>query len=104
MNWKTTETKRLLRAMLALQTQDEAKRFLRDLMTKTEIEEFAKRLQAAEMLTEKQPYIAIEQKTGLSSATVARVARWLNGPEGGYQLILKRLHHRSTVQPRRGLS
>jgi uncharacterized protein YerC len=44
MNWETKENKRLLQAVLALETPDEAKRFLRDLMTEGEIEEFAKRL------------------------------------------------------------
>jgi TrpR-related protein YerC/YecD len=104
MDWKNKENKRLIQAILALETENEAGRFLRDLMTKKEIEEFAKRLKAAEMLTDKISYSVIEQKTGLSSTTVARVAKWLKGKEGGYKTIINKLHHRDSIQSRRGLS
>ena len=104
MDWKTNENKRLVEAILALKADDETKRFLRDLMTEKEIEEFAKRLKAAEMLTEKTPYSIIEKKTGLSSTTIARVAKWLNGKGGGYRTIISRLHHHRSIQLRRELS
>jgi len=103
MNWNNKENKRLIQAILALKTPDEARRFLRDLMTEKEIREFAKRFKAAEMLTEKVPYSVIEKETGLSSTTVARVAKWLKGKEGGYRLIINRLHHHNPIQSRRGL-
>jgi len=93
MDWNNQDNKRLVRAILALKTENEAKRFLRDLMTEGEIEEFGQRLQVAKMLYEKAPYTTIEDKTGLSSTTIARVAKWLNGKEEGYKLILNRLHH-----------
>lgn len=89
---------------MALKTDDEARRFLRDLMTEKEIEEFAKRLRAAEMLTNKVPYSEIEKETGLSSTTIARVARWLKGKEGGYRIIINRLHHHNSIRSRRWLS
>ncbi len=104
MNWNSYQNKRLIEAVLALNTSNEAKRFLRDLMTEGEIEEFAKRLQAAELLTQKVPYSVIEKKTGLSSTTVARVSKWLNGKEGGYKTIISRLHHHNSIQVRKGLS
>lgn len=104
MNWKSAENKRFVQAILALKTDDEARRFLRDLMTEKEIEEFTKRLKAAEMLAEKVPYSVIENETGLSSTTVARVAKWLNGKEGGYRIIISKLHHHNSIQSRRGLS
>jgi TrpR-related protein YerC/YecD len=104
MDWKSTENMRLIQAILALKGADEARRFLRDLMTEGEIEEFAKRLQTAEMLSQNVPYSAIEEKTGLSSTTVARVSKWLNGKEGGYRTIINRLHHQNSIQARRGLS
>lgn len=103
MNWNTKENKQLLKAILALKTNDEARRFLRDLMTEGEIVEFARRLKAAEMLTEGIPYTTIEQETGLSSTTVARVAKWLKGKEGGYRTIISRIHHGKPTQPRNGL-
>ncbi len=89
---------------MALETEDQAKRFLRDLMTEKEIKEFAKRLKAAEMLTKKISYSIIEQETGLSSTTIARVAKWLKGKEGGYRTIINKLHHHNSIQSRRGLS
>ena len=104
MDWKSKGNQRLIQAILALKTENEAGRFLRDLMTEKEIKEFAKRLKAAEMLTEKIPYSTIEKETGLSSATVARVAKWLNGKGGGYKIIINKLHHHNSIQSRRGLS
>jgi TrpR-related protein YerC/YecD len=104
MDWKSKGNQRLIQAILALKTENEAGRFLRDLMTEKEIKEFAKRLKAAEMLTEKIPYSTIEKETGLSSTTVARVAKWLNGKGGGYKIIINKLHHHNSIQSRRGLS
>ena len=96
MNWSTPRNTQLVRALLSLKTSDEARRFLRDLLTPDEIEEFSKRFQAAELLTRNVPYSAIEKKTGLSSTTVARVSKWLNGSEGGYRRVIGRMHHHSS--------
>ncbi len=96
--------KKLIQSILAIKTSNEAKRFLRDLMTEKEIEEFGKRLKAAEMLMENIPYSTIVEETSLSSTTVARVAKWLKGSQGGYKTIINRLHHRNSIQSRRGLS
>ncbi len=104
MNWKSKENQKLIQAILALTTKNETERFLRDLMTEKEIKEFAKRLKAAEMLTEKVPYSIIKKETGLSSTTIARVAKWLNGKGGGYKMIINKLHHHNSTQSRRELS
>ena len=104
MNWESKENKKLLQAILALETPDEAKRFLRDLLTPQEILEFGKRWQAARMLSRDVPYSQIEKETGLSSTTVARVSRWLNQGMGGYKLMINRLvndHHHSQALTRR---
>jgi TrpR-related protein YerC/YecD len=103
MDWKEEKNKRLIEAFLALETGKEARCFLRDLMTEGEIEEFANRLKAAEMLLEKNPYSAIEEETGLSSTTVARVSKWLNGSGKGYKTIIAKLHHHKTARSKRGL-
>lgn len=95
MDWNKPENKALIKAILTLKNADEARRFLRDLLTPDEIREFAKRFQTAEMLAENIPYSAIERKTGLSSTTVARVSKWLNGKEGGYRSVISKLHHHS---------
>lgn len=103
MNWKTKESRRLVDAVLSLKTPDEAQRFLRDLLTEEEIVEFANRLKTAELLAAGVPYTRIEAATGMSSTTVARVAKWLNGPEGGYRRVIARLHHGHSFQAGRGL-
>jgi len=104
MNWNSKEKKRLIEAILALTSPKEAECFLRDLMTEGEIEEFSRRLQAAEMLTDKVPYSTIEKETGLSSTTVARVSKWLNGELGGYKSVINKMHHNNFYQQKKGLS
>ncbi len=104
MNWETKENKKLLEAILSLETKDEAKRFLRDLMTEGEIEEFAKRLKTAEMLIDKKPYSIIEKETGFSSTTVARVSKWINSGNNGYKEVIAKIHHHNPIQIRKGLS
>ncbi|MEI6479930.1 MAG: YerC/YecD family TrpR-related protein [bacterium] len=104
MNWDTKENKRLIEAILALETRAEAKLFLRDLMTEGEIEEFAKRFKTAEMLVDKIPYSIIEKETGFSSTTVARVSKWLRGKQGGYKAMINKLHHHNSNQIRKELS
>ncbi|MBI2631194.1 DNA-binding transcriptional regulator [Candidatus Nomurabacteria bacterium] len=112
-DWKTKTNKQLVAGFLELQTADEVERFLRDLMTPTEIKEFANRLEAARLLSRDVQYNAISESTGLSSTTIARIAKWLYGSLGGYRLILKRITlnqsklgtgHSNSSQLRKGLS
>ncbi|QQR50169.1 DNA-binding transcriptional regulator [Candidatus Nomurabacteria bacterium] len=104
-NWNIKPNTQLLEAIVSLENTDEAKRFLRDLMTEGEIEEFGKRLEAARLLSNNVQYNTIIKQTGLSSTTIARIAKWLRGSLGGYNLILTRIaHHHNSIQPRRGLS
>jgi TrpR-related protein YerC/YecD len=89
--WDNSKTEDLFRVILSLKDVSETRKFFRDLLTESEIIEFGKRWQAAQMLARKVSYTEIEKKTGLSSTTVARVAKWLHDGEGGYKLMLKRL-------------
>lgn len=95
-NWTERKNKQLVSALLSLETTDETQRFLRDLLTEPEIKEFANRLEAASSLSKDVYYDAIIENTGLSSATIARIKRWLLGPLGGYRLVLSRLSNSST--------
>ena len=90
-NWETKEKRELVEAILSLQNKDGLERFLRDLMTKQEIDEFSKRFLAAKMLSKKVQYCEIIEKTGLSSTTIARISKWLKGPLGGYRLVINNL-------------
>lgn len=92
-DWNIKEKEQLLSAFLVLKNKDEVVCFLRDLMTEGEIEEFARRLEAARLLSRDVQYLAIIERTGLSSTTVARIAKWLKGPFGGYRLVLNKIHH-----------
>ena len=80
----------LYSAILSLKNLGEARSFFRDLLTATETEELAERWKAARLLAEGVPYTRIIEQTGLSSTTVARVARWVKSGAGGYQKVLKR--------------
>lgn len=102
-DWNTKANKQLIEAILALKNTDEAKCFLRDLMTEKEIKEFANRLEAASLLTKEVQYNAISEATGLSSATIARIAKWLYGSLGGYRLVLSRLNHHTPSKLGKGL-
>jgi len=104
MNLNTIQINNLTEAFLMLKNQAEMKKFLRDLLTENEIKEFARRWQAARMLDEKNSYIAIVKKTGLSSTTVARISKWLQNGMGGYRLLLTRLHHHNSTLTGKGLS
>lgn len=96
MNWNTPKNQKLIKALLSLETKQEATDFLRDLMTENEIDEFAKRLYVAERLSENTPYSQIEKETGFSSTTIARVSKWLNSDLGGYKKILNKINHHSS--------
>jgi TrpR-related protein YerC/YecD len=112
--WDAKKSRQLVAGILELKTPDEAKRFLRDLLTPAEIKEFANRFEAARLLSRDVQYNAISESTGLSSATIARIQKWLNGSLGGYRLVLARLspsaslrtsqHHHNSSQLRKGLS
>lgn len=91
--WENKKTKDLIEAILALESEKEAKKFLRDLLTEQEIIEFGNRWKAARMLSEKISYPKIQAETGLSSRTIARISDWLKNGKGGYQLVLNRIKH-----------
>ncbi|MBD3208568.1 MAG: hypothetical protein GF370_03890 [Candidatus Nealsonbacteria bacterium] len=104
--WNNPKSEDLFRAILSLKNIEEAKKFFRDLLTGEEIIEFAKRWQTAKMLDRGVPYSKIEEETGLSSTTIARVSKWLNKGKGGYKLVLKRLnaHHADSSPSGKGLA
>jgi TrpR-related protein YerC/YecD len=78
-------------AILRLERLDECRRFFRDLLTETEIREFAERWKVARLLSQGIPYTAIQEETGLSSRTIARVHKWMKRGKGGYTMMLKRI-------------
>ena len=81
----------LFNAILALETSDEARDFFYDLCTPAELEGLVDRWRVAQMLLQKTPYRKIAEDTKVSTATIVRVARFLNNGFGGYKTVMKRL-------------
>ena len=82
---------RLLDAICSLQTSEEVRALLSDLCTPREMADLSQRLEVARMLSQGSSYVDVSRVTGASSTTVSRVSKCLNGPAGGYRLVLSRL-------------
>jgi TrpR-related protein YerC/YecD len=80
----------LFEALRSLKSRQELEAFLRDLCTLGELEAMAHRWQVARLVDQGLPYTEIAEKTGASTATVTRVAHWLNHGEGGYRTAIDR--------------
>ena len=89
--WQTGEMAQLCDAIFALKTPQELEWFLRDLCTIGELEAMSHRWQVARLVHKGLPYTEIAEKTGASTATVTRVAHWLNHGEGGYRIAIDRV-------------
>lgn len=82
----------LARAFLTLRNEDEVRRFLADICTPAETRALAERWHVAGLLADGDlSYRDICQETGVSTATIVRVARFLKEEQfGGYRLVLAR--------------
>jgi len=94
MHPKDQDVDALTRALLTLQTPQEVRAFLDDLCTPSELRAFAERFRVARLLDEGQSsYRNISEKTGASTTTVTRVARFLREmPHQGYRLVIDRMN------------
>ena len=81
----------LFSAIVVLKTPEEARDFFYDLCTPAELEGLVDRWRVAKMLLNKMPYRKIAKDTKISTATIVRVARFLNNGFGGYKTVIKRL-------------
>ncbi|MCL4374800.1 YerC/YecD family TrpR-related protein [Patescibacteria group bacterium] len=82
--------KLLTKVIKGLKTDQEVASLLRDLMTPSEIAEFANRITIAQKLLEGEAYQKIAREIGTSTTTVTRVAHWLFSGCGGYHKALGR--------------
>ena len=87
----------LFEALRSLKSRQELEEFLRDLCTLGELEAMAHRWQVARLVDRGLPYTEIAEKTGASTATVTRVAHWLNHGEGGYRTAIDRAKKPATA-------
>lgn len=89
----------LVRAILSLETEEECRAFLEDLMTGKEIQDCSQRILVAKLLRQKLVYSRIAQITGASSATISRVNRCCAYGTGGYGAVLDRIEKGEEGQP-----
>jgi TrpR-related protein YerC/YecD len=97
--WRTNDTDALIEAILRLESPEEAERFFRDLCTLGELRDMAQRWSVVRQLDAGRHYAEISRSTGASTATITRIASWLNHGEGGYRLMLDRLRSTSGERP-----
>ncbi|HET9345433.1 MAG TPA: YerC/YecD family TrpR-related protein [Candidatus Limnocylindrales bacterium] len=90
-DWRSADTDALLDAVVRLEDREEAARFLRDLCTLNELRDMAQRWAVVRLLNDGMHYAQISRETGASTATITRIASWLNHGEGGYREALDRL-------------
>jgi TrpR-related protein YerC/YecD len=103
--WRSEDTSDLLDTILALPDREAAERFFRDLCTLRELHDLAQRWHVVRLLDDGIPYAEISRTTGASTATVTRIAQWLNHGTGGYREALDRAAddtERRTAANRRG--
>lgn len=83
----------LCQALCLTEDQQEMRRFLVDLCSPAELRALAERWHVARLLDEDQlSYRQISERTGVSTTTIGRVARFLTTePHQGYRLVLDRL-------------
>ena len=87
----TEDTKKLFKAILSLETEEECSAFFEDICTIKEIQDLSQRLAVAEMLNAGEKYQKIEEETGASTATISRINKCLNYGSGGYRSVLEKL-------------
>lgn len=85
--------KELVKAFTLLEGEQEVQNFLIDLCTPQELKAMAERWEIAKLLQAQElSYRDISEKTGASTATITRVARFLHHePHHGYKSAIARL-------------
>ncbi len=99
-DWRTQDVEALFGAILRLEDIDETERFFRDLCTLTELHDMAQRWAVVRLLHGGLHYAEISRQTGASTATITRIASWLNHGEGGYRQMLQKLETTAAARSR----
>ena len=86
---ETIET--LFKAVLSLETMDDCYTFFKDLCTMKELNDMAQRFVAACMLLDGKTYEQIVKSAEISTATISRINRCIQGGEGGYLMCKERI-------------
>ena len=82
----------VVEVLTKIDDQKVMKKFLIDLTTPEELKTLQERLNVAMLLNEGHSYKEISQKTGSSTTTITRVARFLKDEKfGGYRWVIKNI-------------
>jgi len=79
----------LCSALASCKNTDEVADFLRDVGTLSELQAWSERLEVAKLLSQGLSYREVAQRTGASTTTVTRVARFIENGPGGYRKYFK---------------
>ena len=88
---RTPDVENLLEVLAAIDDKDTLFALMEDMFTIREIRESSQRLAVARMLNDGRSYAQIEQATGASATTIARVSKCLSYGAGGYRAALDAL-------------
>ncbi|MBQ1449353.1 MAG: TrpR YerC/YecD [Eggerthellaceae bacterium] len=88
---RTPDVENLLEVLAAIDDKDTLFALMEDMFTIREIRESSQRLVVARMLDDGKSYAQIEQATGASATTIARVSKCLSYGAGGYRAALDAL-------------
>lgn len=88
---RTKEVDDLLHVFASLDDEDTIYALLEDLFTIREVKETSQRLAVARLLDAGKSYAIIEEATGASATTIARVSKCLSYGSGGYNAALNAL-------------
>lgn len=91
---RNEDVESLLDVFSSLSDKDMLFALLEDLFTIREIRETSQRLAVARMLDAGKSYATIEEATGASATTIARVSKCLSYGSGGYRAALDALAKR----------
>lgn len=89
--WRDKGSDLLVQALLSLENEEQAYRFLEDICTVSEARALVQRMVVASLLERGQTYSEIAAQTGASTATISRVNRCRQYGAGGYTHVLNSL-------------
>ncbi|MBI4049415.1 MAG: hypothetical protein HY395_01185 [Candidatus Doudnabacteria bacterium] len=81
----------LWQAVTLLETKDEVRKFLRNILTRTEIKMLSKRLEVIRLLDEGYTYFEIRKQLSMSESTIAKLNDQFESFGEGYRLVIDRL-------------
>ena len=92
MNTKVSkqELDELYDALTKIETKEEAKDFLDDLLSANALKSLSGRIHSAKLFLEGKTYVEVIKETDISSATLARVAKCVKSGKGYNRILTKK--------------